>query len=104
MVVITGCYAQLKPEEIAAIEAITRSFPKGTRIAEPLGGYMLWVQLPDFADLAELKTRAREEGVVFCAGDVFFPAQAPGNFMRLNCAKASESELVRGLEILGAAI
>ena len=87
-----------------AREAITRSFPRGTHIAEPLGGYMLWVQLPDAADLARVKVRAREKGVVFCAGDVFFPATAPGKFMRLNCAKASESELVRGLEILGAAI
>ena len=87
-----------------AREAIARSFPAGTRIADPVGGYMLWVQLPDTADLAQVKVRAREKGVVFCAGDVFFPAQAPGKFMRLNCAKASESELVRGLEILGAAI
>jgi DNA-binding transcriptional MocR family regulator len=87
-----------------AREAITRSFPAGTRIADPLGGYMLWVQLPDSADLAQVKVRAREHGVVFCAGDVFFPAQAPGKYMRLNCAKAAESELVRGLEILGAAI
>jgi DNA-binding transcriptional MocR family regulator len=86
-----------------AREVITRSFPKGTHIAEPLGGYMLWVRLPDSADLAQVKVRARAKGVVFCAGDVFFPAQAPGKFMRLNCAKASESELVRGLEILGAA-
>ena len=87
-----------------AREAITRSFPRGTHIADPLGGYMLWVRLPDTADLAAVKVRAREKGVVFCAGDVFFPAHAPGRFMRLNCAKASESELVRGLEILGAAI
>lgn len=84
-----------------AREVITRSFPGGTRIADPLGGYMLWLQLPDSADLAQVKIRAREKGVVFCGGDVFFPAQAPGKFMRLNCAKASESELVRGLEILG---
>jgi len=70
-------------------------------VAEPLGGYMLWTQLPDSVDLAEVKVLARATGVVFCAGDVFFPAKAPGNFMRLNCAKASEEELVRGLEILG---
>ena len=87
-----------------ASETIARSFPGGTQIAEPLGGYMLWVQLPDAADLAQVKMKAREKGVVFCSGDVFFPAEAPGKFMRLNCAKASEAELVRGLEILGAAI
>jgi DNA-binding transcriptional MocR family regulator len=86
-----------------ARDAIERSFPKGTRIAGPIGGYMLWVQLPDSTDLPRVKERARDKGVVFCAGDVFFPAQAPGKFMRLNCAKASEPELVRGLEILGRA-
>ena len=87
-----------------ARETIARSFPAGTIVAEPLGGYMLWVRLPDAADLAQVRVRAREKGVVFCAGDVFFPAEAPGKFMRLNCAKASEPELVAGLEILGRAI
>ena len=88
---------------IIASETLARSFPSGTQIAEPLGGYMLWVQLPDAVDLEQVKLRAREKGVVFCGGDVFFPAEAPGKFMRLNCAKAGEEELVRGLEILGAA-
>ena len=87
-----------------ARDAIIRSFPKGTEVAEPLGGYMLWVQLPDPVDLRQVRDRARVRGVVFCAGDVFFPAEAPGNYMRLNCAKASEEELVRGLEILGEAV
>jgi DNA-binding transcriptional MocR family regulator len=87
-----------------ARDAIQRTFPKGTHVAEPIGGYMLWVRLPDSVDLARARERARASGVVFCGGDVFFPAEAPGKFMRLNCAKASEEELIRGLEILGAAV
>jgi DNA-binding transcriptional MocR family regulator len=82
---------------------IARAFPSGTQVDEPLGGYMLWARVPDAVDLQKVRERARAEGVVFCAGDVFFPANTPGNYMRLNCAKASEQELIRGLEILGAA-
>jgi DNA-binding transcriptional MocR family regulator len=86
-----------------AREAIGRAFPAGTHLAEPVGGYMLWARLPQGIDLATVRDRARKEGVVFCSGDVFFADQPPAPYMRLNCSKASEEQLVRGLEVIGAA-
>jgi DNA-binding transcriptional MocR family regulator len=84
------------------LAAIESSFPTGTRVTHPQGGYMLWAELPRLIDLAELRTRARAERIVFAAGDVFFAAKPDRSYLRLNCAKASEADLTSGLEKLGA--
>jgi DNA-binding transcriptional MocR family regulator len=42
--------------------------------------------------------------VAFAGGDVFFAEPAAQSCVRLNCAKASEEDLVRGIEILGAVL
>ena len=84
-----------------ALAAIERSFPQGTIVRPPLGGYMLWAELPGAADLAPVRAAARKSRIVFADGAVFF-TQPPGKgCMRLNCAKATEQELVFGLETLG---
>ena len=84
-----------------ALAAIARSFPTGTRVTPPRGGYMLWAQLPRNVDLAKVREAARRERVVFASGTVFFTEPTETSCVRLNCAKASEEELVRGLETLG---
>jgi DNA-binding transcriptional MocR family regulator len=84
-----------------ALETIGRAFPKGTRVNPPRGGYMLWAELPRGIDLAAVRDEARRQRVVFGAGPVFFTEPQPTSSLRLNCAKASESELVTGLETLG---
>lgn len=80
---------------------IERSFPPGTKVTVPAGGYMLWAELPQRVDLAPVRRAAREEGIVFAAGDVFFSAEPPATCLRLNCARAPEGELERGLAVLG---
>jgi DNA-binding transcriptional MocR family regulator len=84
-----------------ALEAITRSFPEGTRTLPPRGGYMLWAELPRKMDLTPIRQQARAAGIVFGAGDAFFAAMPEKTCVRLNCAKATEEELVRGIEVLG---
>jgi DNA-binding transcriptional MocR family regulator len=83
------------------LAAIERSFPAGTRVTQPRGGYMLWAELPRHIDLAQLRSRARAERIVFASGDVFFAAKPDRSYLRLNCAKATEADLTSGLERLG---
>jgi DNA-binding transcriptional MocR family regulator len=62
---------------------------------------MLWAELPRPLDLAPVRASARASRIVFADGAVFF-TQPPGKTcMRLNCARATEQELVLGLETLG---
>jgi DNA-binding transcriptional MocR family regulator len=84
------------------LETIARAFPSGTRVNPPRGGYMLWAELPKAYDLAAVRDAAKKERVVFGAGPVFFTEPQATSSLRLNCAKASEEELVGGLETLGA--
>ncbi len=84
-----------------ALDAIANAFPAGTTVVHPRGGYMLWAELPTKVDLGVVRDRAKKEGIVFAAGDVFFAADPGKSYLRLNCAKASEEELVRGLAVIG---
>jgi DNA-binding transcriptional MocR family regulator len=84
-----------------ALGAIDRAFPTGTKTWAQRGGYMVWAELPGPFDLAKVRNLAREQHVVFAAGSVFFPAPTDRSCLRLNTAKASAEDLVRGLEILG---
>ena len=85
-----------------ALDAIARSFPAGTRVTPPRGGYMLWAELPRTLDLAAVRDAARAERIVFASGAVFFTQPPEKTCLRLNCAKATEAELVHGLTTLGA--
>ena len=88
-----------------ALDAIARSFPPGTEVNAPLGGYMLWVQLPTGVKLAEVSPLARTAGVLFAAGSSFYAVcdreSRPTCQIRLNCARATEPDLERAVEILG---
>jgi len=84
-----------------ALDTIRRAFPAAAGMEAPAGGYMLWVELPKGIEVCDIRERAQKAGVVFAAGNVFFADGSGGGFVRLNCAKVSEAELVRGLELLG---
>ena len=87
------------------LDAIARSFPEGTEMDAPWGGYMLWVRLPQSVDVTRLQPEAHAAGVAYAAGPAFFAAPAGGDrpvsHIRLNCARATEPDLERGVEILG---
>ena len=87
------------------LDAIERSFPEGTEMDAPWGGYMLWVRLPQSVDVTRLQPEAHAAGVAYAAGPAFFAAPAGGDrpvsHIRLNCARATEPDLERGVEILG---
>lgn len=85
-----------------ALEIIARCFPGGTRVTPPRGGYMLWAEMPRSLDLTIVRDAALAEGIVFASGAVFFTQPPEKTCLRLNCAKASEAELVHGLTTLGA--
>ncbi|NJK93339.1 MAG: PLP-dependent aminotransferase family protein [Blastochloris sp.] len=76
-------------------------FPEGTEISRSEGGFMLWVELPERRDLKAVSEKALRRGVSFARGEVFSCVAPQRSGMRINCAKVTEEELVRGLEILG---
>ena len=68
------------------IEAVTRHFPPGTRITQPAGGFVIWVELAPHVDSLELARRARSEGISIAPGPIFSATQKYRNFVRISCA------------------
>jgi DNA-binding transcriptional MocR family regulator len=84
------------------VRVIQESFPKATKIWEPAGGFMLWVELPSGIDIDRIYQQAMEMKVAFCRGAVFFTSENEHiGAMRLNCSRPTEAALVQGLRTLG---
>jgi len=72
------------------ILAIERYFPANTRITQPQGGYVLWVELPlenlisKSFDTYELTLRLLEEKIAITPGKIFTTTQKYKNCLRLS--------------------
>jgi DNA-binding transcriptional MocR family regulator len=78
--------------KVAAMsQAILAHFPEGTRITEPGGGFVLWVQLPGKLDSVRLYQEALKAFITIAPGYIFSPAHKFDDFIRLNASSWSES-------------
>lgn len=100
---IRRAYAQ-KVELMA--DAILEHFPEGTRITEPGGGFVLWVQLPEKLDSMRLYQEAFRAFIAIAPGYIFSPTHKFNDFIRLNASCWSDKaevdvarlgKLVKGL-------
>lgn len=66
-------------------EAISQSFPEDTRITNPDGGYVLWVELPKSVDTVKLLPLAAEQKISIAPGPIFSASGKYRNFMRISC-------------------
>ncbi len=94
--------ARLKTRLAAAQKAVLRSFPVGTRCERPLGGWVLWVELPAGISGRELAEAARGEGVLVSPGGDYAPDRADAPSLRISVTRASGAELEKALESVGA--
>jgi DNA-binding transcriptional MocR family regulator len=83
------------------IRTIEKTFPKGTRVSQPAGGFVLWVALPKAVRTRALFHQALEKGVCFAPGDVFSASDRYGNCMRLSCGESWDARIENGLRRLG---
>ncbi len=81
--------------------AVSASFPAGTRLTRPAGGYVLWVELPPAVNSLELFDRALAAGVSIAPGPIFSAKGKFRNFIRLNCGIPWSPEVERAVERLG---
>ena len=86
-------------EKISSMsQAILDHFPEGTRITEPGGGFVLWVQLPGKLDSVRLYQEALKAFIAIAPGYIFSPTHKFDDFIRLNAAcwsSKSEEDLAR---------
>jgi DNA-binding transcriptional MocR family regulator len=80
---------------------VGRCFPSGTRITEPRGGIVLWVELPGGVDAVELFYRAQEQGIGIAPGPIFTTQEGFDNCLRLSCGGVWSQQLEQALHTLG---
>lgn len=81
-------------------QAVLEYFPTGTRVSQPQGGFVLWVEMPPQVDSLHLYQEALRVGITLAPGPIFSAKQGYRNFLRLNCAWWSEA-VEKALPTLG---
>ncbi|MGD9126847.1 MAG: PLP-dependent aminotransferase family protein [Planctomycetia bacterium] len=82
-------------------QAVGEFFPEGTRVSNPSGGYVLWVEMPETIDSLKLYHMAIEHEISTAPGPLFSPIGHYTNCIRLNCGVSWSKQLIDALELLG---
>jgi DNA-binding transcriptional MocR family regulator len=80
---------------------LARTLPAGTRITNPQGGFVLWVELPRGIDALELVNRALQEKISLTPGMMFSATRKFRNFVRINCGHPWDAQIEKAVEQLG---
>lgn len=79
---------------------IARLFPPGTRISDPQGGFVLWVELPRNIDGFCVYSEALEHQIGITPGMLFSATRKFKNYIRINCGYPWKPETELALEQL----
>jgi DNA-binding transcriptional MocR family regulator len=82
-------------------QAVRKYFPTGTKVTDPAGGYVLWVEMPPGTDALALHERALKEKINVAPGPIFSSKGKYANFVRINCGNPYTDEIDRALLTLG---
>ncbi|GAB4237206.1 MAG: PLP-dependent aminotransferase family protein [Elainellaceae cyanobacterium] len=82
-------------------QAICDYFPLETKVSRPGGGYVLWLQLPNYFDAMALYEEALQHNISIAPGVMFSPSENYQNCFRLNCGIPWCEEVDRAMETLG---
>ena len=80
---------------------IGTAFPAGTRVTDPSGGYVLWVELPRTVDAIELYRRCIEQRIIVVPGPLFSTSSRYRNCVRLNAGAPWSTEREDALRLVG---
>lgn len=98
---LRGFRKTLHTQSLRISRAIAASFPQGTALSRPTGGYFLWVELPRNVDALALRDAALARGIGICPGPIFSLDGGFENFVRINCALPLDGSEEASIAILG---
>ncbi|OPZ60557.1 MAG: putative HTH-type transcriptional regulator YjiR [Deltaproteobacteria bacterium ADurb.Bin510] len=91
----------MKDQVSAYRQQISASFPAGTRVTDPHGGFLLWVELPEAIDTMELYRACLKEGVAFAPGPLFTSQDRFASHLRISCGYPLDERFKSALETIG---
>ena len=71
-----------------------------TTLQKSRGGIFLWVKLPEFVNINNLKILAKERGVDYSSGNSFRPDNKEIKYLRLSYARLPLNDIQEGVKIL----
>ncbi|MDX1812103.1 MAG: PLP-dependent aminotransferase family protein, partial [Gammaproteobacteria bacterium] len=80
--------------------SISQNFPASTRISNPQGGFLLWVELPESIDSVELYERAMEKKIAITPGLLFSAQGQYRHHVRLSCGAVDVETMKKSIEVL----
>jgi DNA-binding transcriptional MocR family regulator len=87
---------------VRMVQVIGEAFPVGTRVSQPAGGFVLWLELPRPVDTRRLFTQALDKRICFAPGVVFSATGRYTQCLRLSGGYGWDARIERGLRTLGA--
>ena len=95
---IRRCYRE---QFLRVAEAVSRHFPEGTRLSNPRGGHVLWVEMPKPVDSLRLQEEAADKRISVAPGPLFSPVGQYLNCVRLNCGVRWSSKVEDAIATVG---
>lgn len=80
---------------------VSRYFPRDTRTSKPVGGSVLWLELPGDVNAETLFEEALTAGISIAPGHVFSPCSRYQNFIRLSFGHPWSERIEESLRWLG---
>ena len=80
---------------------IGESFPAQTRTSRPVGGSVLWLELPEHVPAEQLFDEAVDAGISIAPGDIFSPCACYGSFIRLSFGHRWDNRTEEAIRWLG---
>ena len=80
---------------------VAHHFPEGTRMTNPRGGFVLWVEMPRGVDCLDVFNRALEAGISITPGIIFSATRRYRNFIRISCGHSWSAEIEQAVKKLG---
>ena len=80
---------------------VAEHFPSATKTSRPVGGSVLWLELPKNVDAEELFDDAIEAGISIAPGPIFSPIARYSNFVRLSFGHPWNDKTENAIKWLG---
>lgn len=80
---------------------ILEQFPEGTRVTQPQGGFVMWVELPEHIDAVQLHEVALHQGISITPGVIFSPRGDYRHHIRMSGGQVAGEAMRDGVAQLG---
>jgi DNA-binding transcriptional MocR family regulator len=98
---LKGLRNALHTQCLRYVQSIIQYFPPDTKISQPLGGFVLWLELAKDVDVFRLRTDALRHQIAIVPGKIFSASCNFSHCLRISFGKPWNEDIDFGLKVLG---